>query len=438
MVGLAASLLGLGACGAERSPLDPDPRPTVVTTTTTPTSLAPGEAFTATVTATPPARARLAWVTIRVTGLVTAGDSVPVDTDGPITITRVYQVPRTAGNGSVAVEASGGTPGGQPGAGQATVAVVDVGAPSVAPSTAADTLLQPGDSLRVAFSASDGSALRYSVLRVTGALTVTDSVDHAGAPRADHSLWLKAPAAARLGTVAQVTAEAVDYAGNRTITALPAIRYADVTAPGVSLQAAGGRNGRTFGRGEVLTLALTASDQHRLAWVGYRFAESVMGADSAMVAGASTVQTLRVSMPPVWVGTSGYTVFATDSSGNRREVTGAPITVGVPAGSDVPLCVRETTVLTAGAGTTPEFRWTPDCAVTSVAVMAVGAPTIRWTIRAPEATIRSPVRFGVVPPGGTLNGSGTPLEPGITYRVLLGLRTSATTERTVTSTTFVP
>lgn len=437
---LIVASLGLAACGADRALLAPDPAPPVVSAAVDPDSLIPGQAFTATVTATPPAGERLAWVKIQVAGLVTAVDSVPVDAVGPATITRVYDVPRTAGTGTITITASGATLRGRARSSEASVAVTDAGVPAVELSAPADTALQPGDSLRIAFAASDDIALRYSVVRVTGAFTTTDSVDHAGASLADHSLRLKVPAEARLGTAVVISAEAVDYAGNRTTKELPAIAYADLTAPVLSMHTSRERSGGAFGRDEVLTLTLTASDNHKLAWVGYRFAEPLLGADSSATADTSAVGTLAIPMPATWVGTSDYTVFATDSSGNRSEVGGGSITLGPPAGSDVPLCTPETTALTVDASTFPgfpQFRWTPDCAVTSVAVMVPGASPMRWSIRVPEATIRSPIWFGAIPEEGRQYGSGAPLEPGVTYRVLLGLRTSATTERRVISATFV-
>ena len=95
-------------------------------------------------------------------------------------------------------------------------------------------------------------------------------------------------------------------------------------------------------------------------------------------------------------------------------------------------------VITVSAGTNPEFSWSPNCLVTSVAVMQVGASTIQWTVRVPEPTIRSPWQYGEVPQGGTVFGSAPPLTPGVSYHVLLGLRTSETNERTVSSATFTP
>ena len=101
------------------------------------------------------------------------------------------------------------------------------------------------------------------------------------------------------------------------------------------------------------------------------------------------------------------------------------------------LCTRET-VLSIGPGTSPEIRWSPDCVVTSVAVMEPAASTMRWVIRVPDTTLHSPQRYDVTPSGGTRFGPGGPLVAGQRYLVLLGMRTSETDERTVTSMSYTP
>ncbi len=101
------------------------------------------------------------------------------------------------------------------------------------------------------------------------------------------------------------------------------------------------------------------------------------------------------------------------------------------------MCTESPTI-SVGAGTTPEFTWSPNCLVTSIAVMEAGATTILWTIRVPEPSIGSPWQYGAVPDGGTEFGSAPPLTPGVRYLVLLGLRTSETGERRIGSATFFP
>jgi hypothetical protein len=109
-----------------------------------------------------------------------------------------------------------------------------------------------------------------------------------------------------------------------------------------------------------------------------------------------------------------------------------------PAAPEPPALCTAATTLSVGPGASPEIRWSPDCVVTSVAVMESGAAVMRWVIRVPDTTLRSPQRYGVAPPGGTVFGPGTPLVSGQRYLVLLGLRTSETNERTVTSATYIP
>jgi hypothetical protein len=76
--------------------------------------------------------------------------------------------------------------------------------------------------------------------------------------------------------------------------------------------------------------------------------------------------------------------------------------------------------------------------VTSLAFFEVGTPARQWVIRVPDTTLRSPQRYGVAPRGATVFGFAAPLTVGQRYSVLLGLRTSQTNERTVTSVTYAP
>jgi hypothetical protein len=319
----AALWLALTACSDS---LTPDQR-IIVSTVVTPLSLLQGQSFTATVTATPPTGQRLSWVKVEVTGVMQAADSAPVQGAGSATLVRQFQLPRTASNGSITVIGSARTPDDHIGTGETNVVVNDTMPPQVAVSVGADTSLQPGDSLRISFWAGDNASLCFTAVRVSGAFSYADSVDQQGEPFTSRLVPLKVPGSAQLGAAVNVSAVAADCAGHTVTNSLPPIQYADVTAPSVSVEVTGGRVGGVFATGQTLTMAISASDAHKLALVGYRLGPPAGSRDSFPVTAATFNRTVSIPVPASWEGTSNLAVFGTDSSGNRHDISGSVITV---------------------------------------------------------------------------------------------------------------
>ncbi len=329
-VALLASALLATSCGSD-DPNGPDSSPIIIAATVNEASLAPGQSFTATVTATPPTGEKLAWVKVEVRGLFTAADSVRVEGDGSATIARVFQVPRTVTNGSITVVGSARATNGHAGNGETNVAVADNSKPNLALSLPGNvTTLQPGDSLRVTLFASDNSALKYSVIRVSGAFALVDSVAHTNTSSTDRTLAVKIPTTAKLGTPIGVTADVADYAGNTATASAGPFDYKDVTAPTLSVQTSGGRNGAAFAPGDVLTLDVNASDNHHFGRVGYRLLAPAWGGDSSTITTATYSRSLTIPISASWAGTPSFVVFAMDSSGNRRQVSGTITVVDRP------------------------------------------------------------------------------------------------------------
>jgi hypothetical protein len=80
-----------------------------------------------------------------------------------------------------------------------------------------------------------------------------------------------------------------------------------------------------------------------------------------------------------------------------------------------PTCTGPVT-LTVSAGTTPTFSWTPDCALGRLVVEEGFAE--RWGTEAPGDNIyRSPITYGIRPPGSTEEEPAAPLRAGSTYKV---------------------
>lgn len=79
--------------------------------------------------------------------------------------------------------------------------------------------------------------------------------------------------------------------------------------------------------------------------------------------------------------------------------------------------------LSASSGTRPTLRWTPGCGAGRLLVDALppsrGTPEWRWTVIAGERPILPGLRYGVRPEGTTTEGSGSPLERGRPYPVIL-------------------
>jgi len=322
--GAVLRLLGVlvvAACGESTGPAG-SPGPVVVSTVVTPPTLDPGQFFTASVTATAPAGDRMTWVKMEVSGVLTAADSAQVGGSNSGTIAHVYQVPFTAPNGSVTVVGSGRTAKGLVGIGQIDVAVSDTVAPQLDVSLPGNpSTLQPGDTLRVSLNSHDNASLRYALVRISGAFTYTDSADANGS-NVTRTLTLPIPSSARLGTPITVSAEAKDYAGNHASRSLTPLGFNDFTAPKISAQTTGGRDGIAFAPGQTLTLRLSATDNYKLVRAGYVFSAPGSGGDSTTLAGGTYSHDFVIPITTGWIGTPRFTAFAEDSSGHRATVYG--------------------------------------------------------------------------------------------------------------------
>ena len=104
------------------------------------------------------------------------------------------------------------------------------------------------------------------------------------------------------------------------------------------------------------------------------------------------------------------------------------------------LSVPEVT-MGVGAGTTPEFSWTPQCGVSQLVVDELDptpADNNKWDVgRSRSALLFPPIHYGAPPNGSTIFVPASPLEAGHTYRVTV--YEQVTFERSViASATFTP
>jgi len=83
----------------------------------------------------------------------------------------------------------------------------------------------------------------------------------------------------------------------------------------------------------------------------------------------------------------------------------------------VPACTGPVTV-SVGPGTIPTFSWMPDCLIGKLIVIQGGPEDEYWATETRGFNIyRSPIVYGVHPPGAVENQVAQPLTPGDTYTV---------------------
>jgi hypothetical protein len=178
------------------------------------------------------------------------------------------------------------------------------------------------------FEATDDARLLVVRFRATGAVQRTDSLMVDGA-------WTAGIFAAyisrsvRLGDSLYIAIQAADSAGNSTEWSM-ALEVTDVRYPEVqvSVSTAPGPDAlyaRRFVPGDTVWVALEASDDRELTWVGYSlglfgFAESIQPQTSSLA------EVFPIVVPPGWEVRETYlTAFAVDSVGNRSEVTSSAL-----------------------------------------------------------------------------------------------------------------
>ena len=324
LLGVAVAAVAL-SCGHD-SPTQPQ-SPTAVTLTVTPPTPGPGQSVLVTATATPPSGESVRVLRIEVSGVTTFEDSVLAQSDGSVTLQRT--VPMPLATGQVHIVARATTKQGGSGSNETSIALADAVAPTLGTAitnpSAGTTFLEPGDTLKVQLSASDNVAVRYTLIRVTGAVTRTDSVGYTGyAGYVQRAALIPIPANAPLNGTVTVTAEAMDIGLNVVKRDVGTFTIRDLYAPTASVSVAGARANGAFSPGDTASLTIRATDNRALRAYGY--AVTGMGIrDSVSASGTSAQRVARLPLPTT--GTYTVTAFATDSAGNHTELLGALLTV---------------------------------------------------------------------------------------------------------------
>ena len=112
-----------------------------------------------------------------------------------------------------------------------------------------------------------------------------------------------------------------------------------------------------------------------------------------------------------------------------------------PASASLTACELGATVTVATTGATPTISWSPECAVSMVAVVDSATYSAAWGIRTSTPMLRSPQRMYERPRGAYDLGPSQALVPSAPYIVILGVRyadpvTGTIGEREVATTIF--
>jgi hypothetical protein len=238
--------------------------------------------------------------------------------------------------------------------------------------------VSPGDTVTFNFVLRDSTlGKKYLTLRFDGALS------HVYAFELDMDtfvwsgyVWVKLPAEAEPLKTTIATFIFTNEAGlsHQKTFSMP---IWDIRRPEATLSFGGLRNDGTIGTGQALDLQITASDNHRLTYLGY----SGGGLrDSVPATGAGDSHVFRVTVPAWWTEPRPLiTVWARDASGNRSDVAGV---------------------------SAPVFDWSdnPKVTVPFTAEPLLGG--VLWDAKRQVAYLLRGKRIEVVHPTGTL---GTPI-----------------------------
>jgi hypothetical protein len=105
--------------------------------------------------------------------------------------------------------------------------------------------------------------------------------------------------------------------------------------------------------------------------------------------------------------------------------------------NSIPECAGTVSV-SATAGTTPDFAWSPTCRL-ALLIVRDTLGNEQWHIVAPGNLISPPVRYGITPPSAVLFTPPQPLTSGGTYTVALwGANPNGPAGIPRGSTTFTP
>ncbi len=275
-----------------------------------------------------PRGATLERVIVEVSGIVAQVDTfVPViPTSQPVSGADTVYAPLGVGALTFRARAEGGSRSGE--SSPVTVTVNDAQAPTMNQVALLPTdSVEPADTVRLVLSASDNAAVMNVVVRKIGALTGSDTIS-VQMPTFTDTLRYQVPPTTPFGTPLSFEVLAIDAAGLESDAVSSAsLTIADFTPPATGGYVYTGIEAPLV-PGDTLIGTIEASDNHRLAWVGYRIGSPAVEQDSFPVTAASVSYDFKAVAQSSWVGKPNVSLFARDSTGNVSS-QGYPLTITV-------------------------------------------------------------------------------------------------------------
>lgn len=186
--------------------------------------------------------------------------------------------------------------------------------------------VQPGLQISVSYSIYDDAGVHRSTITLIGAANLQLEQNEGDVRSASRSVLVTMPADTKLDTPLRVELQIFNMGGKSASALSPLLTVSDKTAPHVAggLMTSSGADASTVGEmataaGDPVRIRVVASDNHQLAWVGWRLGAPANTADSVAVTGTQGEDNTVVAAGPTWVGTSPVTIFARDAAGNLAE-----------------------------------------------------------------------------------------------------------------------
>ena len=313
--GLAA-LLASG-CGSESTA----PASIAVGLTANVQSASPTGAVTLTLTARPKGGARVTELELRPLGIASATPIVyPVASSAtpPYIVTSVVSLPAAVGAAKFVAVARGG--GLEVTSDTVTVTVADVTAPVIDSVHLSYVGVVPaGQWLTLDVYAHDDAIVQDVVGQFTGTVTQGDSTRVESRVVSGHQVGAIVSGGAPVGAPVQAVVRVRDAGGNiatRTFSLTVVDRTPPLLTAGTLIVCQRSQV-EVCVPGDTAGFVLRATEDHELAWLGYRVHGAATGGDSIAVTGQ--VDSLRafIPIPRDWIGTDTITYFARDASGNE-------------------------------------------------------------------------------------------------------------------------
>ncbi|HWC74636.1 MAG TPA: hypothetical protein VG454_11940 [Gemmatimonadales bacterium] len=282
------------------------------------TSLLPLQRVEVTATATPSGSFPVTRIVITAQGVISVADTFVPQSPGPGTGIAVdtFFIPPILGTVTFNATATGGS------VSAASTPVMLSVADTVPPVVTSVVLtphdsLEPGDSIYVDVTATDNAAVAGAVVRGLVVLAGLADTVYQFAPSFVRRAGFRVPQSASYGATVSFEVQAFDLADLKSpVSSSPMLTLGDYTPPVITGANANGPSSDPLVPGDTLRGVMDASDNHKLAWIGYRVGQPVVAQDSFAVTGTAGQYAFSGIVAQSWIGDGLLKLFARDSSGN--------------------------------------------------------------------------------------------------------------------------